>query len=111
MREEQERFNIYAAMMNLEAKFGNEQSQKAIFERARTYCRPKPVFLQQAKIYEQNNDLDGAEKFYQRTVKKFNKSRKCWEAYETFELQRRNLKRANEILERSLLSLPKEKRL
>lgn len=110
IREDTEKFNVYAALMNLESKFGNEASQRAAFERARQYCRPKPVYLHQAKIYEQNNDTKVTEEWFKKTCKKFNKSRKSWEAFELFYLRQGNTKAANEVLERSLLSLPKEKR-
>jgi rRNA biogenesis protein RRP5 len=110
-REEQEKFNIFAAMMNLESKFGDEESQKKIFNRAVQYCEAKDVYLQQAKIYEQNGDDKKVHEIFQKMMKKFFKSKKPYEAYEQYLIQNKQYKKANEVLERSLKNLSRHKHL
>lgn len=53
-REEQEKMNVWVAMMNLENTFGTADSLDAIFKRAVQVCEPKKVHLQLVKIYERS---------------------------------------------------------
>jgi rRNA biogenesis protein RRP5 len=111
-REEQEKFNIYATLMNLESKFGTEETQRKIFSRAVQSCEAKDIYLQQAKIYEQNEEHDRVKDTFQKMMKKFHQSRKPYEAYQLYLISNgKQYKRANEILERALKNLPKKKHL
>jgi rRNA biogenesis protein RRP5 len=111
-REEQEKFNIFAAMMNLESKYGTAESQDAIFKRALQYCDPKQVYIQQGKVYEQHGDLERADEIYNKMCKKFHKSHKVYEVYERFLVEtKQDHKRANAILARSIKNLDEKKHL
>lgn len=57
-REEQEKLNVWVAMMNLENTFGTSESLEAVFKRAIVACEPKKVYLQLVKIYERSNKMD-----------------------------------------------------
>lgn len=57
-REEQEKLNVWVAMMNLENTFGTADSLEAVFKRAVIVCEPKKVYLQLVKIYERSNKFD-----------------------------------------------------
>jgi rRNA biogenesis protein RRP5 len=57
-REEQEKLNVWVAMMNLENTFGTSESLEAVFKRAIIVCEPKKVYLQLVKIYERSNKMD-----------------------------------------------------
>lgn len=110
MNEPRERFNVVAAMMNLEYKHGTKETQEKMFQRALDLCDPKQVYMQQAIIYEVNGDDKNAEEMFEKVVKKFRKSRKAWERYILFFMKKKDFKKANAILQRSLLSLEKHKR-
>jgi rRNA biogenesis protein RRP5 len=111
-RQEQEKFNVFAAMMNLESKYGTAESQDAIFKRALQYCEPKQVYMQQGRVYEQHGDLEKADEIYNKMCKKFHKSQKVYEVYERFQIEAKgDHKRANAILERSLKNLDSKKHL
>lgn len=47
---EQERFNLWVSLMNLEHKFGSRASLKAVSERACQNSDPKRVYLHLAEV-------------------------------------------------------------
>jgi histidinol-phosphate/aromatic aminotransferase/cobyric acid decarboxylase-like protein len=51
LREEQEKLNVWVALLNLENLYGTEESLQKVFERAVQYCEPMPVYQQLADIY------------------------------------------------------------
>jgi rRNA biogenesis protein RRP5 len=55
-RQEQERLNVLIAYLNLENQFGNETSQKLIFDKACQMSDPKKVYMQTTQIYERSGN-------------------------------------------------------
>lgn len=49
-REEQERFNLWVSLINLEHKFGSRATLKAMSDRARQNSSPKRVYLHLAQV-------------------------------------------------------------
>lgn len=49
-REEQERFNLWVSLINLEHKYGSGATLKAASERACQNCNPKKVYLHMAEV-------------------------------------------------------------
>lgn len=56
-REEQEKLNVWVAMLNLENMYGTQESLQKIFERATQYCEPLPVYQQLAHIYAKSDKI------------------------------------------------------
>lgn len=50
-REEQEKLNVWVALLNLENMYGSQESLTKVFERAVQYNEPLKVFLHLADIY------------------------------------------------------------
>lgn len=50
-REEQEKLNVWVALLNLENMYGTEEALMKVFERAIQYNEPLKVFQQLADIY------------------------------------------------------------
>lgn len=50
-REEQEKLNVWVALLNLENMYGSQESLSKVFERAVQYNEPLKVFLHLADIY------------------------------------------------------------
>lgn len=50
-REEQEKLNVWVALLNLENMYGTEEGLMKVFERAVQYNEPLKVFQQLADIY------------------------------------------------------------
>ncbi|XP_077426808.1 protein RRP5 homolog [Vanacampus margaritifer] len=105
-REEQEKLNVWVALLNLEIMYGTEESLKKVFERALQFCEPMPVYQQLADIYTKSDKIKEAEKLYQSMVKRFRQNKAVWLSYGTFLLQQGQSDAASALLQRALKSLP-----
>ncbi|KAK7930283.1 hypothetical protein WMY93_006678 [Mugilogobius chulae] len=105
-REEQEKLNVWVALLNLENMYGTEESLKKVFERAVQFCEPMPVYQQLADLYTKSDKAKEAEALYKIMVKKFRQSKAVWLSYGTFLLQQGQNDAANALLQRALKSLP-----
>ncbi|KAG0047226.1 rRNA biogenesis protein rrp5 [Gryganskiella cystojenkinii] len=110
-REEQEKMNVWVALMNLENTFGSADTLEEVFKNAVQTCEPKKVYLQLVKIYERSNKIDRATELYNTMTKKFGQSSKVWTGFGHFQLHHGNLEAGRELLQRSLKSLPKRKHI
>ncbi|KAI7871586.1 hypothetical protein BDF14DRAFT_1878435 [Spinellus fusiger] len=110
-REEQEKLNVWVAMLNLENNFGSEDTLNELFKRALAYCEPKKIYLQLIKIYERSDKHDKADALWIEATKKFSQSSKVWTLYGLFCLQRNEVEKARELFQKSLKSLPKHKHI
>ncbi|CAM9617505.1 unnamed protein product [Laminaria digitata] len=54
-RLEQERFNVWVSLMNLEHKYGTRATLKAVMERACQNTNPKKAYLHVADVSQSNN--------------------------------------------------------
>ncbi|XP_034095029.1 protein RRP5 homolog [Gymnodraco acuticeps] len=104
-REEQEKLNVWVALLNLENLYGTEESLKKVFERALQFCEPMPVFQQLADIYAKCDKTKEAEGLYKTMVKRFRQSKAVWLSYGTFLLQQGQSDAASALLQRALKSL------
>ena len=57
-REQQEKLNVWVALMNLENSYGSHESLMKVFERAITYNEPKRVYMHLVGIYERTGKHD-----------------------------------------------------
>ncbi|KAJ8001870.1 hypothetical protein DPEC_G00173890 [Dallia pectoralis] len=105
-REEQEKLNVWVALLNLENLYGTEESLHKVFERALQYCEPMPVYQQLADIYAKSQKTKEAEGLYKTMVKRFRKASAVWLSYGTFLLQQGQSDAANALLQRATNSLP-----
>ncbi|XP_029001010.1 protein RRP5 homolog isoform X3 [Betta splendens] len=105
-REDQEKLNVWVALLNLENMYGTEESLKKVFERALQFCEPMPVYQQLADIYAKCDKIKEAEALYKTMVKRFRENKAVWLNYGTFLLQRGQSEEANAVLQRALKSLP-----
>ncbi|KAG9262427.1 hypothetical protein AMEX_G24199 [Astyanax mexicanus] len=104
-REEQEKLNVWVALLNLENMYGTEESLQKVFERAVQYCEPMPVYQQLADIYAKSNKMKEAESLYKNMVKRFKQEKAVWQSYGSFLLQQGQSDAANALLQRALQSL------
>ncbi|KAI0756786.1 U3 snoRNP-associated protein Rrp5 [Daedaleopsis nitida] len=110
-REEQEKLNVWIALLNLENVYGTEESLEATFKDAARHNDSKTIHLRLAEIFEQSDKLEKAEEQYKRTCKKFSQSSKVWALFGEHYLKRGMLEEARKLLPRSLQSLEKRKHL
>jgi rRNA biogenesis protein RRP5 len=127
-REEQEKLNVWIALLNLENAYGTEQTLEAVFKEAASHNDSKTVHLKLATILDQATKLQvrmfvswisrkyltlclqEAEELYNKIVKKFGSSSKVWTNFGEYYLNHGNLEEARKLLPRSLQSLEKRKR-
>lgn len=110
-REEEERLNVWIALLNVENVYGTDESLEAVFKDAARHNDSKTVYLRLAAILDQSEKHEKAEDQYKRTCKKFGHSSKVWTLFCEHYMRRRNLEQARKLLPRSLQSLEKRKHL
>ncbi|KXN86783.1 rRNA biogenesis protein RRP5 [Leucoagaricus sp. SymC.cos] len=110
-REEQERMNVWIALLNLENVYGTDESLDATFKDAARANDSKTIHLRLASILEQSSKHDKAVEQYQKTCKKFGASSKVWTLFAESYLKSDHVEEARKLLPRSFQSLEKRKHI
>jgi len=106
LREQRERFNIWAALINLEKAHGDENSFVAVFQRALQGSNPKDNYLHVAATHERAGDFELTDAAYEAACKKFRQSSDVWNAWMVSAMTRGENARCKAILQRAVLMLP-----
>ncbi|XP_039590594.1 protein RRP5 homolog [Polypterus senegalus] len=104
-REEQEKMNVWVALLNLENLYGTEESLNKVFERAVQYCEPLKVFQQLADIYIKSEKYEKAEMLYNTMLKRFRQEKSVWLNYAMFHFKQGQTNAAQRLLQRALKCL------
>jgi len=110
-REEQEKLNVWIALLNLENVYGTDATVGVVFKDAVRYNDSKTIHLRLATIFDESQKYEKAEEQYKRTCKKFGQSSKVWTLFCEHYLRRGLVEDARKLLSRSLQSLEKRKHL
>ncbi|KAG8928202.1 rRNA biogenesis protein rrp5 [Tulasnella sp. 418] len=110
-REEQEKMNVWIALLNLEVTYGTEESVEGLFKEAAQANDSKSIHLRFASILDEAQMSDKAEEIYKRATKKFGGSAKVWTLFGEHYLKLGKLEDSRQLLPRSLQSLEKRKHL
>ncbi|XP_021101261.1 protein RRP5 homolog isoform X2 [Heterocephalus glaber] len=105
-REEQEKLNVWVALLNLENMYGSPESLSKVFERAVQYNEPLKVFLHLADIYAKSEKFQEAGELYNRMLKRFRQEKSVWIKYGAFLLRRGQAGASHRVLQRALECLP-----
>ncbi|XP_037353757.1 protein RRP5 homolog [Talpa occidentalis] len=105
-REEQEKLNVWVALLNLENMYGSQESLAKIFERAVQYNEPLKVFLHLADIYTKSEKFQEAGELYNRMLKRFRQEKAVWIKYGAFLLRRGQAGASHRVMQRALECLP-----
>ncbi|XP_032137384.1 protein RRP5 homolog isoform X1 [Sapajus apella] len=105
-REEQEKLNVWVALLNLENMYGSQESLTKVFERAVQYNEPLKVFLHLADIYTKSEKFQEASELYNRMLKRFRQEKAVWIKYGAFLLRRSQAGASHCVLQRALECLP-----
>jgi rRNA biogenesis protein RRP5 len=124
-REEEEKFNIWVAFINLEFKYGTKQSLTEVIQSACTSSHPKRIRLRVASMLEEAHLDSGegssssqmmsdeiaqeAEAAYAVAAKKHKTSKQVWSAYIRYRLRTGDDMGASKLLERAIQCLSKHK--
>jgi rRNA biogenesis protein RRP5 len=106
-REEQEKMNVWVALLNLENNFGTEETVEEVFKRALIYCEPIKVYLQLVKIYEGTEKDSKAEALWEEMTRKFSQVPEVWTGFGLYYLKHNQAGKARDLLQKSLKALPK----
>ncbi|KAF8140429.1 hypothetical protein EV363DRAFT_1393337 [Boletus edulis] len=110
-REEQEKLNVWIALLNLENVYGTDATMETVFKDAMRYNDSKTIHLRLAAIFDESQKYEKAEDQYKRTCKKFGQSSKVWTLFCEHYLRRGQVEDARKLLSRSLQSLEKRKHI
>ncbi|KAG7450112.1 nucleic acid-binding protein [Guyanagaster necrorhizus] len=110
-REEQEKLNVWIALLNLENLYGTDETLEATFKEAARANDSKTIHLRLASIFDASKKFQQAEDQHKRTCKKFGRSSKVWTLFAEFYLRRDDIENSRNLLPRSLQSLEKRKHL
>ncbi|MGH0135552.1 UNVERIFIED_CONTAM: hypothetical protein FKN15_066160, partial [Acipenser sinensis] len=105
-REEQEKLNVWVALLNLENMYGTEESLNKVFERAVQHCEPLKVFQSLADIYTKSDKYKQAESLYNTMLRRFRQERSVWLSCATFHLRQGRTDETHRLLQRALKCLP-----
>lgn len=106
-REEQEKMNIWIAILNLENSFGSDESLDEAFKRATQYMDSLTMHQKLVGIFVLSEKFDKANKLYKSMLKKFGKETSVWVQYGSYLMDRGEGETAHETLARALQALPK----
>ena len=90
-REENEKFNIWIAYLNMENMFGTPDTLKQVFARAVQYNEPLKVHQELARIYVDSDKPQLASQLYEEMIKKFGAEPMVWQNYMVFLFAQRKL--------------------
>ncbi|KAF2258286.1 nucleic acid-binding protein [Lojkania enalia] len=110
-REENERLDVWTALLHLENGFGNDDAIEETFKEACQYNDSREVHERMIKIYITSGKLDKADALYQAMMKNksFTPTTSLWLSYASFlmsRLQPPSPSRARALLQRAMQSVP-----
>jgi len=109
-REEQEKFNVWVALLNLQAVYGTKGELEKTFRDAVKVNEPKKVYMKMVDIYVKDEKFqEEAESLYQEMLKKFKSSKAVWISYGWYLMKKGDAEGARNLLTRSMKSLPQRK--
>jgi len=116
-RQENEKLNVWTALLTLELKYGSPSSLNDAVESACKQNNPKQVYLRLCEILERDVEAamesgsrysdvaERADEMFGKMCKKFKSKKTVWLAYAKYKLKMGNHEEASNLLKRSLLSL------
>ena len=84
MTAEDEKLNVWIAFMNLESKFGTDETLQASVRRALEVNDKKKVYLQLINIYRSSDKTEKIEDIFKKLCKKYFTSLEIWSSYLEF---------------------------
>lgn len=109
-REEEEKLNVWMALVNLEIGFGTEDSADKLFKEASGYNDARLVHMRYAEALQAAGKEDAVEEVFKKTVKKFGAYPESWLKFAEYHLKKGDIDAARQLLPRSLKSLDRADR-
>ena len=107
INEQDEKLNVWVALLNLENTYGSEESLDEVFKRACQYNDSENIHERLISIYIQSGQPRKADDLFQAALKKHTQTPALWLNYATFLMSTQNAPdRARALLPRALQALP-----
>jgi len=110
-REEQEKLNVWIALLNLENMYGSPETLEAVFKEAIQLNDAFEVHMRLLSILENSDKLEEVTALFKRTAKKFGFRPSVWIDWYQFLLRHERAEEAHELVSRSLQSLDKREHI
>ena len=108
--EDQERLNVWVALLNLENMYGTQTSLEQAFNQACQNCDSYKIHCHMAEIFARSNKIQEAEAIFIKMTRKFSQSPEVWIKYGIFHYKNSNCELARKLLIKSFNSLDKKDR-
>lgn len=106
--EEEEKLNIWIALLNLENSFGTDESLEEVFKRSCQYMDSLTMHQKLASIFIMSENYEKVDELYKKMFKKFGPDNvQIWVNYASNLLDRKLNDQCHEVLAKALQSLPK----
>ncbi|KAM0789071.1 hypothetical protein ACM66B_003134 [Microbotryomycetes sp. NB124-2] len=106
-RQEDEKLNVWTALLNLEHAYGDDKSLDKVFKDALQMNDAKRVYQRMLDIHERASEFEAEETLYKKFVRKFGSHPDVWTSFAQFYLRQQQPDDARALLPRSLKSLEK----
>lgn len=81
---EEERANLWLALMNLESEYGDEEALEAVFREAKQAMEPKQAYLHLAKLYELKKNTAQGFNCWKQLAKEYPEDVEVWLGFAEF---------------------------
>lgn len=109
-RQQEEKNNVWIAMLNLESTYGTEDSLDDVFAEAVQANNGKHMHLKLLEILQQTNNHEKGTEIMQQACSKYGQSSKVWTTFANHLYAQRKTEEARDLLPRALKVLPNRKR-
>ncbi|PWY97552.1 nucleic acid-binding protein [Testicularia cyperi] len=106
-REEQERMNVWIALLNLENTYGSTETLDATFKEAVQANDGFTMYLKMVAILEASRKVDEAEELFVKAKTKYSVLPEFWIEYSRFFLRNGKPEASRQLLPRAMQALPK----
>uniref|UniRef100_H2YM90 U3 small nucleolar RNA-associated protein 6 homolog C-terminal domain-containing protein n=1 Tax=Ciona savignyi TaxID=51511 RepID=H2YM90_CIOSA len=103
--------NVWSALFNLENLYGCDVTMDKTIERALKQNDQLKIYQRLAKIYVTSGKREKAEEIFEKMTKKFRLNKSVWIAHMRHLMEDNRHKEAQDVMKRSILSLPKKQHM
>ncbi|GAB1607729.1 protein RRP5 homolog [Argonauta hians] len=107
-REEQEKFNVWIAYLNLENLYGSKENVSAVLQRALQQNQPLKVYQQLVNVYIKSGKIQAAREVYDILMRRFRKEKDVWIQYAVFCYKNGFLEQGRELIEKAVRIIDKK---
>ncbi|XP_040217796.1 protein RRP5 homolog [Rana temporaria] len=107
-REEQEKLNVWVAMLNMENTYGTEETLLKVFGRAVQYNDPLKAFQHLVEIYIKSEKFKEADELFNTMIKRFKQEKSVYWKNAAFLLKQGQSEAAHRLLQRAMKCLPEK---